>query len=555
LIPVYKIQTYDRLTSALEYTITSDPARIRLKDVLTDDVGTFEFTLPTKNATTYQYTGIDVGDTVRIWLDYDSIAAGDVEQAYGKITNITSAPTPQGGYTRTYTGKTRGYVMEQQINKRDAYVGTTAHNIVDAIGTALGLNLGDVAADGTTVTITFDHELYVEQLRKISDYWFDVANQVRKDFYVNVANNLVWKTRPFQVSSESLVLGDNNMSYSLAVDGNNVKNSIIVYGRKNSFTPSDLTIQGKKYPTDGDSWTWGDGWTGLGGTSVGTWAVAPHVGVSCTRGTNAAAGIEYYRTFNQTWVDGLDGYGSIEYWGRRGLLAGDTTVRLYCPDSSHYYQATISEPSPADTWEFRSIAIGNNNVYSATGNQNGQWTSINSPSWDNIQGIYFGTAGGGGFYFDVDGLCFNYARWNSGVVEDATVGGSQAKYGVRQLVVVDDEINSDADCIRRANSILRQKKDEVRRLDVTTTGNTKFLLGDQISMTLPAEGISAVPFYVMSIEHQFSKQPDGWTTGLSMLDTVNTRIPPPVTLPEIIRQKVNRIANQGGANGRWSRGG
>jgi hypothetical protein len=94
---------------------------------------------------------------------------------------------------------------------------------------------------------------------------------------------------------------------------------------------------------------------------------------------------------------------------------------------------------------------------------------------------------------------------------------------------------------------------ETGRLDIQTSGNTNLLLGDTLTMTLAPEGISATPFYIMTVAHEFTKEPLAWNTTVSMLDTLDTRLPPPSSEREIIRQHVRM--RERGAGGDWYRGG
>lgn len=200
-------------------------------------------------------------------------------------------------------------------------------------------------------------------------------------------------------------------------------------------------------------------------------------------------------------------------------------------------------------WGFNIFSLGDNNIYDADQNPDGQWRTVGSPSWETLGGIeFYINVGAGTYVFDVDGLCFSFGRYRY-TVSDAT---SQTNYGRRDLIVVDDDLNSTAECQRRAESLLYQKKDPVRRLDIVTNGNTNLLLGDQLSITLPAENISAENFYITTVEHNFVRE-QGWLTAISLIDTVNTRVPPPITLQEIVRQEfVKRRFYEGPA---WRRGG
>ena len=65
-IPVSKIETYTGDT--LDHTLQAKANQIYVKQVLTDGVGIFCFSLSIKKQTSYGYTDIALHDKVKIWL-------------------------------------------------------------------------------------------------------------------------------------------------------------------------------------------------------------------------------------------------------------------------------------------------------------------------------------------------------------------------------------------------------------------------------------------------------------------------------------------------------
>lgn len=557
MIPVQKIEVWQG--GSLLHTIT-DALSIRVREVLTDAVGTFEFAVATKNNGDYVYNDVNVYDTVKIWIDYDSVGATPL--TVGKIYRISAPLKTEQGFLRLFYGKNQGEVLERRVKGRKAWSSTAASTIVTEIANDLGLGTSEIESDTTSVTLTTDVDTYFDLLKKLSDYWYDAGNQIKKDFYVDVNNNLVWKSRPLRTTGvETLSVGEEILSYVLTHDATQLKNNITVYGKREVYNPSKYgqtakvqnpTVHGYTHPSDGDSWTWSSGWTATVG-SVAQGTTNPKVGSDYVEATSDSNGDwQFSRTFSPTiHVEGNAGFPMLEFWCRRNVLleGAPHQVRIFAPDSSNYFYTTFEDPGTNGVWGFNIFSLGDNNVYDADQNPDGQWRTVGSPSWETLGGIeFYIDVGEGTYVFDVDGLCFSFGRYRYTVSNSA----SQTNYGRRDLVVVDDDLNSTAECQRRAESLLYQKKDPVRRLDIVTNGNTNLLLGDQLKITLPAENISSENFYVMTVEHLFTAG-QGWTTAVGLIDTLNTRIPPPITMEEIVRQEfVKRRFYEGPA---WRRGG
>lgn len=544
MIPVRKVEIWQG--GARLYDATDDADNIRIHEVLTDSIGTFEFTLPTKKNGDYLYNDVNPFDTVKIWLDYDAVPTDPL--TIGKIYRITAPLKIDTGYIRVFSGKNQGEILERQIKGRKTWVNTSVSDIVTELATTdLGLGTKfDAPPDTTAVTMTTDADTYFDLLKKLSDYWTPIAI-VKKDFFVDWENDLVWKNRATMrtVGVETLTVGVNILSYNLVYDGDQVKNKIYVYGEKAPFNALDPSVIGRKFPSDGDQWTWENGWLATIG-SVASNADSPKVPATCTRGTsNGASECEYHKLISQTWVEGLAGYGAIELWNRRsqGTVNSLYQVRLWAPDVSNYFETDFACGPSNGVWGFGRKAIGIHNTYDVLTNPDGEWriNAGGSPTWEDIAAIEIYAKSGVPFTFDIDGLCFNFGRWRSSATD--------ATYPLRELIVVDDDLKSDNDCQRRAESLLYQRKDLVKRLDICTLGNPNILLGDKLPITI--EDVST-DFYVTTVEHSFSKA-QGFITTASMLDTVNTRVPPPITMAEIVKQETLKQRLYEGPV--WRRGG
>jgi len=130
------------------------------------------------------------------------------------------------------------------------------------------------------------------------------------------------------------------------------------------------------------------------------------------------------------------------------------------------------------------------------------WQADSGFDWSHIKKVrvtcWFDGAGTGAFW--VDGLFFGGRRY-SAVAEDS---GSQAGYGLRELVEVDEELWSDAECVGRAEALLANQKDPAESLTVRSTvldyGGSPILAGDKVHVALPNEGVDA-DFRVLSVEY------------------------------------------------------
>jgi len=123
----------------------------------------------------------------------------------------------------------------------------------------------------------------------------------------------------------------------------------------------------------------------------------------------------------------------------------------------------------------------------------------------------------------VDGLYFYPIRPTA----TASNAASKTSYGQRDQEVTDDKLHSDSECQKRAETLLYQRKDAPIQITVRTPGNTNILVGDRLSMTIPAENITAQNYDVISVEHAFSMR--GFLTTATMVNSANVREPMSIT--------------------------
>jgi len=149
------------------------------------------------------------------------------------------------------------------------------------------------------------------------------------------------------------------------------------------------------------------------------------------------------------------------------------------------------------------------------------WTESLTPSdgaWTSTSGtVSFDTTvkvkGSGSFW--VDGLFFGGRRYST-TQEDA---GSQSSYGLRELVEVDEELWSDAECTSRAQELLASLEDSAEQLTLRSTviayGTTPLLAGDNVHIELPNEGVDG-DFCILNVEYHVDAKTQTLETTLEL---------------------------------------
>jgi len=538
------------------YQLDSHAVSLHTKEVL-NGVGTFSFTLPTAHDITRNlYSDVTLNDLAKVWINYDMITGNPLTQ--GPICQTQASA--MGGFERTFLCKNQGEVLTRRFKTKN-YVAVDAATIVTewaVTDLGLGITLSGDASDAYHETFFVDHESYLDCLNIASDFWADAAHIVKKDFCVDVNNNLVWKTRPFRPPGtvETLGIGTNILQYTVQPDMPPVKNYLWIYGRlgKIQNDPTGHIIDdGRKNPTDGDLWTESlTGWTAASGTlsAPGAGQVVGAAYIHCYQDMGATKIVDFYHLNSSASVYGLEGYQTINFWLKFSSAVMNDTLKILAPDASNYF--VLSLPSygytPTD-WTRYSYILGQGNEFNAVSNPSGQWTvGAGAPDWHNIQGVRFYAEKVTDFAAMVDGLYFGHGRWRN-IVQDAVV--SQPAYGIREMVHVDDKLESDVQCQMRGESLLWQLKTAPTRLDVTTLGNINILIGDRLTVTLAPENITAAAYDVVTVEHSIDSE-NGFRTKTSMVNSSDIRVLPSITTAEVMVKEHKRVLDiNRGVQNRW----
>jgi hypothetical protein len=512
----------------LDHTLTNEVVSAHVKDVL-NDIGTFSFTVGTTkgvNSGRYLYNDIALDDKIKFYF-WDA-ARGSCPanpQFVGKVSKINGPLNLDSGFHRVIEGKMQGEILERRFKMNKRWQAAEADDIVADIASDLGLGAGDIAVDTTAESITVRTESYFDILKRVSDYWLNAGSQVKKDFYVDADNDLVWKARPIRtVAVETFTVNLNIDEYTVLRDVLGVKNKIYVYG-----------ALGQKYPAGPDDWTDSlTDWT----ADIGTLSLANGVneykagswGIKATP-VGGGSDVLFHRTFDRITIRDIN---MLKFWRNYSAVNPSTyEVHLWAPDVSNYFESTAI--GVTSTWQFKELPLGPNQMYDAALNPNGIWIEgAGNPNWWDLKAIEFYIFNGvvnTPDFFDV--IYFEPLRFYN----SAENAASQSSYGIREAEFVDDTLLSNTECQQRAEALLFQLKDPATRVDVTTKLNMNVLLGDQLTLTLPAESISAAAYDVVSVEHDYAKGRPA-STKFTALGSSNTRLVPPATVLESIRRNM-----------------
>jgi hypothetical protein len=264
-------------------------------------------------------------------------------------------------------------------------------------------------------------------------------------------------------------------SYVKGADLHRVRNKTKVYGSRN-----------KALPTDKESWTESlSGWTTGSGT---LYLDATHkiVGTYCLEllGDNCWM----YRTFAAISCGNQykKSYGALSFWIWE-FQGKEIEIRLLAPDASNYFARKITNIL---AWTRMTWNLGVENE--------AEWTKTGSPDWNNIQGFRAGVNGTSSIELWLDGLYFYPTRF----MGEANDSASQAVYGVRASEpIVDDSLQSDAECVAKAESIKAVLKDPVITLsDVVVDGDYWMDPGVRARIVVANDGLDAY-FRIVQAKH------------------------------------------------------
>lgn len=243
----------------------------------------------------------------------------------------------------------------------------------------------------------------------------------------------------------------------------------------------------KKYPSD-ESWTEtldidstppNDWVSGTGTGSVSLDSVTKAVGSYSIKHTTNTA--DYYGTLRLVIPTGMQPnlatFPSSHFLiARESDFSSMADIRLFDNTAKEAIRwITIPE---ADEWLLMKLNAGPK--------YENEWNAVDAGfNWEIINEIWFEVhfPGTGTGSFWVDNLFFNHARWS------ATYGS-----GERELPETDEELHSDAECLRRAKALFNYFSGTAEHIklisDVIDYGTTPILPADRIWVTLPNENVN-----------------------------------------------------------------
>jgi len=291
---------------------------------------------------------------------------------------------------------------------------------------------------------------------------------------------------PRNSKSSSLSLSEKIEFSEYRKDIHGIRNKIWVYGAADKSVPSDKDAWTESLtPADG-SWSGVSGSVSLENSKKvkGSYSIKTNVSTS------------YYAASMFTLDSGKEVnanlYSILNFWiQRESAFNGNVNLVLYdSADKIALLWFTIG----ADEWFQKQFKVGAENADVWDVESGFDWTDIKKIRFD----VWFDASGSGSFW--IDGLFFGGRRYSS-MQENAA---SQSSYGLRELVEVDEELFSDAECELRAKALLAHLKDPAEYLTVRSTvidfGSSPVLPGDKVNVVLPNENVDA-DFRILSVEY------------------------------------------------------
>jgi hypothetical protein len=295
------------------------------------------------------------------------------------------------------------------------------------------------------------------------------------------------------------------LPYTRETDTYRIKNKIKVYGAGGK--------DGRMEPTDGDLWTVDNisNWVAQsGGTSVMT--DTPKVGTNYLRGTTGTSGSHsrFYRNFGEVLAgEGQGAYKTLNFWVTHNVDIQYPTLMLLAPDVANHFEVYLKG---SDSWAFRTYGLGNDAMMFPGADPYTYWYAVGNADWRNLQAILFDLKWStNNHYVNVDGLFFGSGRFRYETA-DSEAQNSINTYGVRRVApIVDNDLQSDAECQKRAQALLALYLNPVRTWNLKVMGNNGFRPGDMQSVAIANDSINE-SFRIQEIVHHL--QDVYWETTL-----------------------------------------
>lgn len=280
-------------------------------------------------------------------------------------------------------------------------------------------------------------------------------------------------------------------TYQQNIDVHRVKNKIKVYG-----------VAQKAYPIDRDSIT--EILTLVGNTlehADGTWTVGG-AGSTISKDTDEAKGTYSVMTSGGTKMELIFTFDTGKYVNAN--LYPNLTVQLKPAAGYPYFTIQLEDSSAQIVRRHLQISDGEwgLHLWGCGRKHDDEWEAsvFNSQpfDWENVKILTFSISGGGAD-FRVDNLFFNNRRF-SGSSEDSA---SQTAYGVCEPEpIIDDSLESDAECLKLANSIRDFRKNPVTTLtNVLVDGDQRYAPGD-LQFIVVVNDLIMSYFRIIQLSHE-----------------------------------------------------
>lgn len=354
------------------------------------------------------------------------------------------------------------------------------------------------ATDTTYTSLAYQDTPVIDVLRYVAAS-ADKQGAIGYDF--RVAPDGKFEFFPKNSKTSSVNLSERVEYYEYRRDVHRVRNKITVYGAADKSVPADKDAWTESLtPTDGM-------WTAIAGV-VSFDAAAKVKGVGSVK----------------TFIDGF------QYAGCVFTLNGDKLVDTnaypvlnlwLCTETAYNGNVTLTLFDNADRAATREFTIGTDKWFQTQvevgATKADLWQVQGGFDWTKIWRVrvicWFAQTGTGAFW--VDGVFFGGRRYSS-TQEDAA---SQGSFGLRELVEVNEELWSDAECVGRAKALLSSSKDPAESLTLQSSvldfGAVPVFAGDTVHVVLPVEGVDA-DFRVLSVEYRVDGAAQALETTLEL---------------------------------------
>jgi hypothetical protein len=410
------------------------------------------------------------------------------------VENVTYESTPAENYARV-SGRCWGERLFRRVVTK-TYENMKGEDIVkDLIDYYVGLSHvrdGTELIENTDTTYTrleYENTPVFDILSYIAES-ADRAGAIGFDF--RVAPDAKYEFFPTNSKTSLISLNEKieSSEYSKAIS--RVRNKITTYG-----------IEDKSIPDDKDEWT--ESLT----PADGSWSVEQAENAISVDGTNKVKGAYSMKTvtgtaeytipvftFNAQKEVNINLFPLMSFYMASAEYC-DGNVKITLCDSADRTADRYEKIANDQKWHKTDLKVGSANA--------SEWVDVQSGfDWIHIKKVKFSGFFSGGTQETramwIDNLFFGGRRYSS-TQEDA---GSQANYGLRELVEVDEELYSDNECALRANALLNHLKDPAEHLIIKSTvidyETTPLLPGCKIHVTLPNENVDA-DFRILNAEY------------------------------------------------------